>query len=243
MNPFGETGFPPTETALDEPNGLLAVGGDLSPNRLIAAYRHGIFPWFDEDQPILWWTPTPRAVLFPADFHCSKSLAKTLRSNRFSVSCDRAFREVMQACAEPRKDGLGTWISPQIISAYSDLHKKGVTHSIEVWRDDQLVGGLYGLRMGRVFFGESMFSVESDASKTAVAALIYLAHGGAIEMIDCQVESAHLNSLGSRLLPRREFEKLLHNWIPSDEPCLGSGAMALDEQLHKRLPTETKDLL
>jgi leucyl/phenylalanyl-tRNA--protein transferase len=200
--------FPDPCEALTEPNGLLAIGGDLSAERLLAAYRHGIFPWFSDGQPILWWTPDPRAVLFPTELKISRSLTKTLRKNIFMVSVDQAFGDVISECAERGTD-TGTWITPDMTMAYIDLHERGHAHSIETWRDGELVGGLYGVNIGRVFFAESMFYRATDASKTALAGLTALCRATGIELIDCQVASGHLSRLGSRELPRLEFNRLL----------------------------------
>ncbi|MFT3905693.1 MAG: leucyl/phenylalanyl-tRNA--protein transferase [Steroidobacteraceae bacterium] len=197
--------FPPHEAALREPAGLLAAGGDLNPDRLIAAYRRGIFPWYSPGEPVLWWSPDPREVLFPAEFRCSRSLRRTLRSGRFEQRWDSDFMAVIEACAAPRAGSRGTWITPAMRRAYGELHRRGVAHCMESWRDGQLVGGLYGLRMGAVFCGESMFSTEADASKTALAALVERCAADGITLIDCQMPSAHLRSLGSRPIPRREF--------------------------------------
>jgi leucyl/phenylalanyl-tRNA--protein transferase len=202
--------FPATEQALSYPNGLLAVGGDLSIERLLLAYQQGIFPWYEDPQPILWWSPDPRSVLFPAEFKLSRSLRKTLRRNSFRITCDRAFHRVLSGCAAPRARERGTWITNSMARAYMGLHRAGHAHSIEVWdRNDQLVGGLYGVAQGRVFFGESMFSRSTDASKVALVALIYLMRQHGYEVIDCQVESAHLNSMGARNISRLDFEQYL----------------------------------
>lgn len=206
----GEDPFPPTSEALDEPNGLLAVGGDLSVDRLLSAYRMGIFPWYDEPQPVLWWTPDPRLVLFPDELHISRSLRKTLRSDIFSLAIDTQFSAVMRACAQLRGDGLGTWIDDSMLAAYSRLHELGYAHSIEVFDENgALVGGLYGVSLGKVFFGESMFSQRTDASKTALVALVSILHKAGFHMIDCQVASDHLYSLGARSISRLDFEQRL----------------------------------
>jgi leucyl/phenylalanyl-tRNA--protein transferase len=211
--------FPAAERALDEPNGLLAVGGDLSPARLLAAYRRGIFPWYEEPQPILWWSPDPRSVLFPQRLHISRSLRKTLRADGFTLSVDRDFTRVMRECAELRGDGLGTWIDEEMIRAYSDLHRMGYGHSVEVRTPSgELVGGLYGLAIGRVFFGESMFSKISDASKVALVALVDILTRGGFELIDCQVESNHLNSMGACNIPRPDFEHYLAGAVNDTAP-------------------------
>jgi len=206
--------FPPVETALTDPDGLLCVGGDLSPTRLLAAYRRGIFPWFSEGQPILWWSPDPRTVLYPAEFKVSRSLAKTIRNRGFSVSVDRAFADVMAHCADERLRPEGTWISPQMRAAYQRLHELGLAHSYETWDGDRLVGGLYGVELGQVFFGESMFSLERDASKVALAALVRAMHERNGRLIDCQVASAHLETLGARSIPRRQFVRELAEAVP-----------------------------
>jgi leucyl/phenylalanyl-tRNA--protein transferase len=208
--------FPPTRHALRDPNGLLAVGGDLSPGRLLSAYRQGIFPWFSDDQPILWWTPSPRAVLFPSELRVSRSLAKAVRRGAFQVTVDQAFSQVVSACAQPRDDGLGTWITPEMHRAYATLHGLGYAHSVESWADGELVGGLYGIAMGRVFFGESMFTRRTDASKVAFVHLVRQLADWGFGLIDCQVSTAHLESLGARPIPREQFEGLLD--LYADEP-------------------------
>ena len=212
--------FPPVDTALTDPDGLLCAGGDLSPARLLEAYRRGIFPWFSEGQPILWWSPDPRAVLYPAEFKVSRSLAKTIRNRGLTVTVDRAFGRVMELCADARLRPEGTWISPQMLAAYRRLHELGHAHSYETWENDRLIGGLYGIALGQVFFGESMFSLERDASKVALAALVrdMIARGGRV--IDCQVASAHLERLGARSVPRRRFVRELAQAI-SNTPDAG----------------------
>jgi leucyl/phenylalanyl-tRNA--protein transferase len=197
--------FPPLERALRDPPGLLAAGGDLTPERLLAAYARGIFPWYAAGQPVLWWSPDPREVLLPEQFHCSRSLARALRTRGFMLYADRDFPAVVAACAAPRTAGRGTWLTPEMQRAYCTLHERGHAHSYEIWRAGRLVGGLYGVRLGRVFFGESMFSRESDASKAALAALVEHSAAQNIELIDCQLASAHLRSLGSRPMRRRQF--------------------------------------
>jgi leucyl/phenylalanyl-tRNA---protein transferase len=197
--------FPPVELA--SPEGLLAVGGDLRAERLLEAYRHGIFPWYNPGQPILWWSPDPRVVLFPSKLRVTRSLRKTLRQKKFSVTLDTAFREVIQGCAQPRlrsPDG-GTWITPEMIEAYCVLHKRGLAHSVESWRDGKLAGGLYGVASGRAFFGESMFSRETDASKVAFVHLVRQLQRWGFTLIDCQLPSAHLFSLGAEEIRRRDF--------------------------------------
>ena len=212
--------FPPVDTALTDPDGLLCAGGDLSPARLLEAYRRGIFPWFSEGQPILWWSPDPRAVLYPAEFKVSRSLAKTIRNRGFTVTVDRAFGRVMELCADARLRPEGTWISPQMLAAYRRLHELGHAHSYETWENDRLIGGLYGIALGQAFFGESMFSLERDASKVALAALVrdMIARGGRV--IDCLVASAHLERLGARSVPRRRFVRELAQAI-SNTPDAG----------------------
>jgi leucyl/phenylalanyl-tRNA--protein transferase len=197
--------FPPLDQAMDEPEGLLAAGGDLSPERLLAAYRRGIFPWYSAGQPVLWWSPNPREVLEPGEFKCSRSLAKTLRNRGFDLSFDRAFAEVVTSCAARREDSTGTWITAEMHAAYCRLHERGHAHSVEVRLDGALVGGLYGVLMGRVFFGESMFSRERDASKVALAYLVERALVAGLQLIDCQLATPHLRSLGSKPLTRAEF--------------------------------------
>jgi len=197
--------FPPLEGFLDDPPGLVAAGGDLRAERLIAAYRRGIFPWYSAGQPILWWCPDPREVLLPQEFRRSRSLEKRERNAGFEVRSDTAFEAVMQACAAPRHTQDGTWITPEMCEAYGELHRRGIAHSVETWRDGQLVGGLYGVQLGAVFFGESMFSRQSDASKVALSALVRAALVGGTQLIDCQMRTRHLSSLGSRALRRGDF--------------------------------------
>ena len=198
--------FPPLATALSEPNGLLAVGGDLAPERLLAAYRRGIFPWYSPGEPILWWSPDPRMVLFPAEFKVSRSLGRTLRRGGYEVRLDTAFAQVIAACAQtPRRGQQGTWIVPEMQAAYRRLHELGLAHSVETWVDGELVGGLYGIALGRMFYGESMFSWRSDASKIAVAHLARYLERLGFGMVDCQMHTAHLASLGAREIPRDNF--------------------------------------
>lgn len=197
--------FPPCSSALRQPNGLLAAGGDLSPERLIAAYSNGIFPWFNADEPILWWSPSPRMVLFPGELKLSRSLKKTIRNRVYEVRLDHAFSRVMQACAQPRKGQGGTWITPLMIAAYTRLHHRGIAHSAETWIDGELVGGLYGVALGRMFYGESMFSTQTDASKIAFVHLLWQLKRWSFGLIDCQMQTAHLASLGAREIPRADF--------------------------------------
>lgn len=197
--------FPPVEQALIEPNGLLAAGGDLSPERLLDAYAHGIFPWFNEDDPVLWWCPDPRMVLFPRELHTSRSLRRAIRSGNFSVSLDGAFDAVVEGCAAPRVNQDGTWITSEMMRAYSRLAQLGFAHSVEAWDGAALVGGLYGVALGRVFYGESMFSLRSNASKVALAHLARQLERWNFTLIDCQMATEHLASLGAREIPRADF--------------------------------------
>ena len=201
--------FPPHETALRDPPGLLAAGGDLKFERLIAAYERGIFPWYSPGQPVLWWSPDPREVLLPRDFHNSRRLQRSLRTRGFEWQVDRDFAGVVAACAAPRARSPGTWITAEMSAAYCGLHQRGLAHSYETWRDNHLVGGVYGVQLGRVFFGESMFSRERDASKAALAGLVARCGALGIELIDCQLPSAHLRSLGSHAMPRWQFLRYL----------------------------------
>ena len=210
--------FPPLERALRRPNGLLAAGGDLSPQRLLQAYRHGVFPWYSAPEPILWWSPDPRMVLFPAELKVSRSLGKTLRKGLFESRVDTAFAAVIDACSEPRAHQRGTWITPEMKTAYVDLHRRGIAHSVESWRDGELVGGLYGIAIGRMFYGESMFSRASDASKVALVALVrQLAHWQ-FGLIDCQMNTPLLASMGGREIPRREFSAKVAELVNYPEP-------------------------
>ena len=208
-----DTPFPPVQSALGDPNGLLAAGGDLSTERLLDAYRHGIFPWFSEGDPILWWSPDPRMILFPAELKISRSLGKTLRNRSYEARFDSAFDEVVAGCAAPRKGEPGTWISGAMIAAYRGLHRLGYAHSVETWIDGDLAGGLYGVAIGRVFFGESMFSRTRDASKIALAALVAHLESAGFGLIDCQMRTPHLETLGAREIPRRRFSRLLEELI------------------------------
>lgn len=205
--------FPPVEYALREPDGLLAVGGDLAPERILNAYRHGIFPWFSPGQPILWWSPDPRAVLFPEKLKVSRSLRKTINHHTYRVTFDTAFAQVIRSCAEtPRRRQDGTWISEEMQQAYIRLHELGYAHSAESWLGDELVGGLYGMRLGRIFFGESMFSRRSDASKVPFVHLVRKLQDDGVVLIDCQVTTEHLLSLGAEEIPRKRFIELLDRY-------------------------------
>ena len=210
----GNTPFPPVEKALRSPDGLLAAGGDLSASRLLEAYRHGIFPWFNPGEPVLWWSPDPRMVLAPGEFRISRSLSRVLRNKIFDVRTDTAFEQVMRGCAAPRYGHSGTWIHEDMIAAYCALHRQGYAHSVEVWMDGKLSGGLYGVSIGLMFYGESMFSRVSNASKVALAYLAGQLERRHFGMIDCQMKTPHLASLGAREIPRSEFiakmQELVH---------------------------------
>ena len=213
-----EVVFPDTEFALDDPNGLLAVGGDLSKERLLLAYQKGIFPWYSEPDPILWWSPNPRAVLYLDDLKISRSLAKSIRNRNFEVYLNKDFESVMFQCAKCRDHQEGSWITDDMQAAYLELHQAGVAHSISVYLNDELVGGLYGLSQGKFFFGESMFSKVSDASKVALYHLVEFLREYSFLMIDCQVPNPHLTSLGSRNIPRAEFTQQLEKWVCFPQP-------------------------
>lgn len=208
--------FPPLSSALREPNGLLAVGGDLEPQRLLAAYQAGVFPWYEDPQPILWWSPDPRAVLQPTDVHVSRSLRKTLNRNVFRISFDTAFRRVISGCASLNQTRTGTWITREMMNAYIHMHELGWAHSVEVWRDQSLVGGLYGIGIGQMFYGESMFSRESNASKVALVSLCRKLESIGVELIDCQVGNPHLYSMGARDIPRQTFSEQLQRLVGNE---------------------------
>jgi leucyl/phenylalanyl-tRNA--protein transferase len=201
--------FPSLESARRRPNGLLAAGRDLSVPTLVEAYSRGIFPWFGEGEPILWWSPDPRMVLFPDELHVSKSLARRMKKDDHEVSLDRAFGAVIRGCAEPRADHEGTWITARMIAAYERLHAAGIAHSVETWMDGELAGGVYGVGIGRAFFGESMFTRRTDASKIALVRLVGQLAAWGFGVIDCQMKTAHLSSFGAREIPRRQFADLL----------------------------------
>ena len=223
--------FPPVDEALKDPNGLLAAGADLSTDRLLDAYLHGIFPWFGDEDPLLWWSPDPRMVLMTGELRISRSLRRLIRSARYRVTLDTAFRDVMLGCAAPRKDHDGTWITADMLAAYTRLAARGFAHSVEVWLGGELVGGLYGVAIGRMFYGESMFSRRPDGSKVALAYLVpQLARGG-FEMIDCQMSTPHLASLGAREIPRAEFLDRLRGL--SEQPAVPS-PWVLDGDLYNR---------
>jgi leucyl/phenylalanyl-tRNA--protein transferase len=220
--------FPPVTTALREPDGLLAAGADLSEARLIDAYSKGIFPWFSEGQPLLWWSPDPRMVLFPPELRISRSLAKRLRRRDYEIRTDTCFETVMRACAAPRAGQDGTWITTDMIAAYSALNRRGIAHSVETWVDGELAGGLYGIALGRMFYGESMFARASDASKLALAHLVRQLQRLDFGMIDCQMKTAHLASFGAREIPRSEFMLKLQELV--NYP-MQSGEWRIDDDL------------
>ena len=215
--------FPPLDEALADPNGLLAASAELTPERLLEAYRHGVFPWYSEGQPVLWWSPDPRMVLFVDELRVSRSLRKVVRSGRFEMRVDTAFRQVMEGCAlAPRPGQLGTWITPQVIDAYTRLHRSGHAHSIEAWQDGELVGGLYGVTIGRMFYGESMYAQAPDASKVALVHLVGLLRSNGMPLVDCQQETQHLARFGARPISRVEFARHLHALVNSPAPPAGA---------------------
>jgi len=205
--------FPSISTALTDPDGLLAVGGCLSTQRIINAYRQGIFPWYSDEDPILWWSPNPRLVVFPDQLHVSKSLQKTQRKQTFQLSFDTAFADVIQACSMPRAQDSGTWLLPEMQAAYIRLYEEGHAHSMEAWFQGKLVGGLYGIAIGQVFFGESMFHTKTDASKIAFVTLVQQLTEWGYQLIDCQVHTDHLASLGAEEMPRSDFAILLRKFL------------------------------
>lgn len=215
--------FPDTREALDSPNGLLAWGGNLHPDRLLNAYRHGIFPWYSSGQPILWWSPAPRCVLFPDRVYVSRRTRRRFNNGGYTLSIDRDFKAVVAGCAEPRSYDSDTWITPAMGNAYVRLHELGHAHSLEVWEDDFLVGGIYGIAIGRIFFGESMFSRRTDASKIALIALCRLIHGLGFEMLDCQVGNPHLFRMGAVEVQREVFERNLAHGIEGKAWPSGDG--------------------
>ena len=226
--------FPDPEQALTEPNGLLAAGGDLSPARLLAAYRQGIFPWYEDGQPILWWSPDPRAVIPAGRMHISRGLRRLLRSGRYQLSLDQDCAGVIEGCTQPRNDRSGTWITKDMYTAYLDLHRMGHVHSIEVWEDQTLIGGLYGVALGRVFFGESMFSRRKNASKVALACLDRKLCETGFEMMDCQMYTPHLGSLGAQMMSRRHYLEKLSSWsgtqpITLPWPAIARSSAQFDE--------------
>lgn len=236
--------FPDVELALREPDGLLAIGGDLTVERLVAAYQRGIFPWYSEGQPILWWSPDPRMVLTPSEVKISRSLAKTIRKNKFTITFDQAFEKVIRACSRPRLEKgqvqNETWILDEMIEAYTVLHHQGYAHSVECWHNEQLVGGLYGIAIGKVFFGESMFSRESDASKAAFVYLNKQLEQWGFKLVDCQVYTSHLESLGAKMIPRKEFITLLNQYaIDQGKHTKWSTSPGLSNQIIESLTAKT----
>jgi len=230
--------FPPTSSALEDPNGLLAVGGDLSAERLLEAYQRGIFPWYEPGEPILWWTPQPRAVLRPTEFHESRSLRKFLKTTEWCVEYDQRFEQVVDACAAPSPGREKTWISDDMKAAYLELHRLGYAHSVEVIDNHGLIGGLYGVKLGKIFFGESMFSVTTNASKVALKALCELGAPGGLSLIDCQMPNEHLASLGMTLISRENFEMELKNSITLND--IGSDSMLTSDYVHSPLDVQLK---
>jgi len=246
LNLHDREDFPDVSLALREPDGLLAIGGDLSIERLLAAYRRGIFPWYSDEQPVLWWSPAQRSVLVPEKLHISRSLRKTLKKQPFRVSLDEAFAEVIQACAAPRSYESGTWITDEMMQAYIRLHDAGHAHSVECWQDDRLVGGLYGVTLGKAFFGESMFSRVSEASKVAFVYLTRQLQDWGFGLIDCQIRSDHLDRFGAESIPRNVFIHSLEHYITlptqtgrwSLDPALSetiqlTGGKITDEKKHE----------
>jgi len=213
LGPGVDAAFPPVEHALVRPNGLLAWGGGLEPARLLRAYRLGIFPWYSADEPILWWTPDPRCVLLPEEVHLSRRTRQRYNSGQFRLSADTCFEKVIEACAAPRAGVAGTWITDELKTSFVNLHQQGFAHSVEVWREQELVGGIYGMAIGKVFFGESMFSRETDTSKIALVALCRQLQDWSFGLLDCQVTNAHLLSMGAFELPRHEFAGLLEELV------------------------------
>jgi len=205
--------FPPPDSALEDPNGLLAAGDDLTPRRVIDAYRHGIFPWYSPGQPVLWWSPDPRMVLVPSEFRLSRSLGKRLRRRDYEIRADYGFEAVMRACAAPRGSEPGTWITEDMVTAYCQLHARGAAHCVETWIGGELAGGLYGVALGRVFYGESMFARATDASKIALAHLVRQLERWQFGLIDCQMATPHLASRGAREVPRARFMRLLQELV------------------------------
>lgn len=203
--------FPPADKAAAD--GLLAIGGDLKPERLLLAYRSGIFPWFNEDEPPLWWCPDPRCVILPDELYISKSMRQLLKQNAFTVTVNKTFADVIHLCAETRQQREGTWITDEIKEAYGTLHRSGYAVSVEAWQNEELVGGLYGIRMGKLFFGESMFSKVSNASKYAFISYVQQLKNEGVLLIDCQIYTAHLESLGARMIPRKEFLEIVQQNI------------------------------
>ena len=226
-----DIGFPPIELALIEPNGLLAIGGSLDPEWLLCAYSQGIFPWYEDGQPILWWSPDPRLILTPGLLKVSRSLKRLIKKQSYEITFDTAFRDVIRNCAESRSEGAGTWITDQMQAAYSVLHDKGYAHSVEVWASGELVGGLYGVALGKVFFGESMFSKEDNTSKLALVYLIRQISSWGIELIDCQVSSDHLLTLGAIEISRSEFLQGLNKLVQFEDK-IGNWSLDVNVAAH-----------
>lgn len=237
-----EAPFPPVEGALERPNGLLAVGGDLSKKRLLRAYAQGIFPWFGPNEPILWWSPDPRAVFYPDHFYESKRFKRSLRQARYAVTLDQAFERVVKQCSAPRLKQTGTWLGAEMRNAYGQLHKAGYAHSVEVWRQGRLIGGVYGLALGGIFFGESMFSRETNGSKIALTWLARQLAAWDYDLIDGQVGSLHLYRLGAADMPRRQFTALLDRSLRERPTDVGAWAFSLDvPRSSKQLPADLSD--
>ena len=236
--------FPSADTALTDPNGLLCAGLEVTPELVLAAYERGIFPWYSEGQPVLWWSPDPRMVLLPKHFRLHRSLRKSLQHSEYEIRVDTSFEAVMRACADPRPEQGGTWISEAIIAAYTTLHLAGFAHSVETWMEGELVGGLYGIALGRVFFGESMFVRRTDASKIAFAHLVTQLRRWQFALIDCQQETEHLASLGAAPISRKEFLDALNLLVHSDAISSRAGRWKFDADLLADLlvPTNSKDL-
>lgn len=230
--------FPPVEQALDHPDGLLAAGGTLTTKRLVEAYRQGIFPWFNEGDPVLWWSPDPRTVLVPSRIHVSHSLKKRLKKAAFLITIDAAFARVLDGCAAPRPQDSGTWLTPAMRRAYTALHTAGLAHSVEVWMDGELAGGIYGVAIGRMFFGESMFSRRTDASKIAMTRLAAQLDRWRFPLIDCQLETDHLRSLGAESMPRRKFVREVERLVKQPPP-----SWQLDEDLRGSVEQAPRTLL
>jgi leucyl/phenylalanyl-tRNA---protein transferase len=225
--------FPPVETALDDPNGLLCAGLELTSEGVLAAYERGIFPWYSDGQPVLWWSPDPRMVLSIPAFRLHRSLRKTLRNTSYEIRVDSAFEQVMRACAEPRPEQDGSWITDAIVAAYDGLHRAGFAHSVECWSGGELVGGLYGIALGRIFFGESMFTRRTDASKIAFTHLVAQLKRWDFELIDCQQETTHLASFGAAPIPRKKFVAALRRLVHSNAKVPRIGRWTFDEHLHE----------
>ncbi|TAG01781.1 MAG: leucyl/phenylalanyl-tRNA--protein transferase [Betaproteobacteria bacterium] len=228
--------FPPAASALKDPNGLVCAGMELNAERVLMAYERGIFPWYSDGQPVLWWSPDPRMVLQPKDFVLHRSLRKVLRNVAYEIRVDQNFTDVMRGCAEPRPEQDGTWITDEIVAAYSDLHRAGLAHSVECWMDQELVGGLYGIALGKVFFGESMFMRRTDASKIAFAHLVAQLTDWGFELIDCQQKTDHLASFGARPIARKDFLQRIERLIHSDAAVPRAGRWQFQTDLRGAAP-------